>query len=241
MAKTPYVDNNGLLFIFNKIKATFQQKEAKKGLSTNDYTDADKNKLAGIESGAQVNPTKLSELENDKGFVTAADIPDGAAASTTTPKMDGVAAIGSESGFARGDHVHPTDTSRAPASLRINGHSLTEDFSLTAADVDAISTAQKGQVNGVASLGADGKVPSEQLPSYVDDVVEGYYSDGQFYENEGHTVLITGEKGKIYLDVTTNTSYRFGGTAYTQIVSSDMVPLTNQEITDIFNQSLADT
>lgn len=241
MAKTPYVDNNGLLFIFNKIKATFQQKEASKGLSTNDYTDAEKNKLAGIESGAQVNPTKLSELENDKGFVTAADIPDGAAASTTTPKMDGVAAVGSESGFARGDHVHPTDTSRAPASLRINGHSLTEDFSLTSADVGAIPTTQKGQANGVASLGADGKVLSEQLPSYVDDVIEGYYSDGQFYEDGEHATLIAGEKGKIYLDLTTNTSYRFGGTAYTQIVSSDMVPLTNQEITDIFNQSLAAT
>lgn len=241
MAKPPYLDNNGLLFVLNNIKATYQQKEAKKGLSTNDYTDADKNKLGGIESGAQVNPTKLSELENDKGFVTAADIPEGAAASTTTPKMDGTAAVGSETAFARGDHVHPTDTSRASARLTINGHSLTEDFSLTSADVGAISTTQKGQANGIASLGADGKVPSEQLPSYVDDVIEGYYSDGQFYEDEGHATLIIGEKGKIYLDLTTNTSYRFGGSAYTQIVSSDMVPLTNQEITDIFNQSLAAT
>lgn len=33
---------------------------------------------------------------------------------STTPKMDGVAAVGSESTYARGDHVHPTDTSRAP-------------------------------------------------------------------------------------------------------------------------------
>ena len=155
--------------------------------------------------------------------------------------MDGVAAVGSETAFARGDHVHPTDTSRAPASLTINGHSLTKDFSLTSADVGAVPAAQKGQANGVASLGADGKVPSEQLPSYVDDVIEGYYSDGQFYKDGEHATLIIGEKGKIYLDLTTNTSYRFSGTAYTQIVSSDMVPLTNQEITDIFNQSMAAT
>lgn len=35
------------------------------GLSTNDYTTADKNKLAGIEAGAEVNPTSLSELSED--------------------------------------------------------------------------------------------------------------------------------------------------------------------------------
>ena len=42
-------------------------------------------------------------------------------ASSTSPKMDGTAAVGSETGkFARGDHVHPTDTSRAP-----NNHAST--------------------------------------------------------------------------------------------------------------------
>ena len=33
--------------------------------------------------------------------------------STTSPKMNGTAAVGSETKVARGDHVHPTDTSRA--------------------------------------------------------------------------------------------------------------------------------
>ena len=42
----------------------------------------------------------------------AGDVPEGAAASSTTPKMDGTAAVGTETAFARGDHVHPTDTSR---------------------------------------------------------------------------------------------------------------------------------
>lgn len=35
---------------------------------------------------------------------------------TTTPKMDGTAAVGTETAYAKGDHVHPTDTSRAPVS-----------------------------------------------------------------------------------------------------------------------------
>ena len=33
-------------------------------------------------------------------------------------------------------------------------------------------TSQKGEPSGLATLGTDGKVPSTQLPSYVDDVVE---------------------------------------------------------------------
>lgn len=103
------------------------------GLMTSDQV----NKLAGIAAGAEVNvidsitvngtaapvtnktaaltvPTKTSELTNDSGYITGADVPEGAAASTTTPKMDGTAAVGTETAFARGDHVHPTDTSRAP-------------------------------------------------------------------------------------------------------------------------------
>lgn len=42
----------------------------------------------------------------------AGDVPEGSAASSTTPKMDGTASTGSENAFARGDHIHPTDTSR---------------------------------------------------------------------------------------------------------------------------------
>jgi len=63
MAK--YLDNDGLLYLWQKIKNVFATKDALdgkvdkvtgKGLSTNDYTTAEKDKLAGIETGAQVNP-----------------------------------------------------------------------------------------------------------------------------------------------------------------------------------------
>lgn len=58
-------------------------------------------------------PTKISELENDEGFLTALDVPEGAAASTTTPLMDGTASVGTQLAFARGDHRHPSDTTKA--------------------------------------------------------------------------------------------------------------------------------
>ena len=57
-------------------------------------------------------PTKTSDLTNDSGFITSSDIPEGSAASTTIPLMDGTASVGTEMAFARGDHRHPSDTSK---------------------------------------------------------------------------------------------------------------------------------
>lgn len=66
----------------------------------------------------------------------------------------------------------------------------------------------------------NGKIPSSQLPSYVDDVIEGYYYNNKFYKEESHTTEITGESGKIYTDINTNKTYRWSGTTYTEISSS---------------------
>ena len=58
-------------------------------------------------------PSKVSQLENDKKYITLTDIPDGVMASTTVPKVDsGSGSAGTENAFARGDHVHPTDATR---------------------------------------------------------------------------------------------------------------------------------
>lgn len=150
-------DQDSLKLIFKQIKDNMVAQEDGKGLSTNDYTTEDRTKLAGIAAGAQVNvksdwnatsgdavilnkpsiPSKTSELTNDSGFITTSDIPEGAAASTTTPKMDGTATVGTELAFARGDHIHPSDTSRVPVTRTINGKKLEADITLSAADVGA--------------------------------------------------------------------------------------------------------
>lgn len=54
-------------------------------------------------------PTQTSQLTNNSGYITSASVP---TASTSTPKMDGTASVGSETKWARGDHVHPSDTSK---------------------------------------------------------------------------------------------------------------------------------
>lgn len=57
-------------------------------------------------------PKKVSQLENDANYITLAQVPEGAAASTTVPLMDGAADTGKETAFARGDHRHPSDTTK---------------------------------------------------------------------------------------------------------------------------------
>ena len=91
---------------------------------------------------------------------------------------------------------------------------------LTASRVGYIPSTEKGSNGGVATLDNAGKVPSGQLPSYVDDVIEGYKDGADFYTDSAHTDLITPESGKIYVDLHTNTTYRWGGSAYVQISES---------------------
>ena len=74
-----------------------------------------------------------------------------------------------------------------------------------------IKSSLKGANNGVAELGSDGKVPSSQLPSYVDDVLE-YDSQSKF--------PTSGETGKIYIAKDTNLTYRWSGTTYVEISAS---------------------
>lgn len=50
-----YLDLTGLSYLWGKITSKFVAKETGKGLSTNDFTTAEKTKLAGIETGAEVN------------------------------------------------------------------------------------------------------------------------------------------------------------------------------------------
>ena len=104
----------------------------------------------------------------------------------------------------------------------------------TADEVGAISVSAVGAASGVASLDSSGKVPTSQLPSYVDDVIEGYLSDGVFYSDSSHTTAMTGETGKIYIDLSTEKCYRFGGSAYVEISQGgDISAITNSEIDTI--------
>jgi hypothetical protein len=76
------------------------------------------------------------------------------------------------------------------------------------------NVANKGVNNGYASLDGGGKVPSSQLPSYVDDVIE---------VSSFATLPSTGETGKIYITLDTNKIYRWSGSVYVEVSSSATV------------------
>lgn len=94
----------------------------------------------------------------------------------------------------------------------------------------ATHTHTVSQITDLLTASGDdkGKIRSELLPSYVDDVLEGYYDKtaGKFYKEAAKTTEITGEAGKIYVDLPTNDSYRWGGSTWVKISSPLSVSVT---------------
>lgn len=95
----------------------------------------------------------------------------------------------------------------------INGVAFDGSSNITINATDAtsrIASSEKGAANGVATLDASGVIPTAQLPSYVDDVLE-------FTNLAGFPAA--GETGKIFVAKDTNKTYRWSGTAYVYITS----------------------
>lgn len=86
-----------------------------------------------------------------------------------------------------------------------------------------------GDITSVNASAISGVIAAANLPSFVDDVLEGYYgSDGVFYKNHDDSTgkysdAYTGEAGKIYVDFNTNKTYRWGGSKY--VVVSETIAL----------------
>lgn len=99
------------------------------------------------------------------------------------------------------------------------GTNMTDVQSAVNAGVATANNYTDSVAAGKASL-VDGKVPTSQLPAYVDEIQEGYYYDGAFYEDSAHQTIITPTTAKIYLDLSTNKQYRYGGTVYVEVSQS---------------------
>lgn len=165
-------------------------------------------------------PLDTDDLTNGAGFITANDIP------------ADVSAFNNDAGYITksvNDLTNYTTTANMntalglkqnvilASALSIGGTTQTTiEGALGALNTAKINTSDKGVAGGIAELDNTGKVPSSQLPSYVDDVVDGYYNtiDGKFYEESAYTTEIPGEAGKIYISVDTDLQYRWTGSAF---------------------------
>lgn len=112
---------------------------------------------------------------------------------------------------------------------------LTEDIQGVQDALDEF-IATKAQANGLASLDENGKVPANQLPSYVDDVIDVYatydksptgeLSNIALFADAAHNTPIVGEAGKIYQNVTDGEpgyQFRWSGTTWVPIISGGVV------------------
>ena len=124
----------------------------------------------------------------------------------------------------------------AAASSHTHTKSQITDFptSMPASDVKAWAKAANkpsytlGEVTGSLDVSRlSGVIDAAHLPSYVDDVIEGYLNGGKFYKTKGtdgaYSGEITAEAGKIYVDLSNNKTYRWSGSAY--VVISETIAL----------------
>lgn len=227
-----------------------------KGLSTNDYTTNEKNKLAGIAAGAEVNQNAFSNVKVGADTVAADSKTDtlelvaGTDISLTPDTANDKVTIAFNGTIPSGaDEISFTDSTQSwqgydnvtnvEGALVAIGEELT-DFGST-----YIEESQKGAANGVAPLNASSKIDSQYLPSYVDDVIEAYPRSGQTELSQNWLSLTSGgsaltpEAGKIYVlmaDSTTyaaNSQFRWGGTAYVKLSDGGVSSITNAEIDTI--------
>ncbi len=104
-------------------------------------------------AGLAIGGTSGNLLWKGVKVATVSDIPSVPSATTTTPKINGTAAVGSESKWAKGDHVHPTDTSRAPTSHASSATTYGVSSASNYGHAKASGTTPKA--NGTAAVGSE--------------------------------------------------------------------------------------
>lgn len=130
--------------------------------------------------------------------------------------------------------IQKEEEARAAADTALENKLQTNINNLEKKHDDFVAT--KGKANGFASLDDNGLVPSSQLPSYVDDVIEVYatydvsetgkLSNIKLYSDPDHANPITGESGKIYLNITQDEpsyQFRWSGTQFVDSNTSSLI------------------
>jgi len=205
-------------------------------------TAAEVNVLDGITAST----TELNILDGVTASTAEINILDGVTATASEINvLDGITATTTELNYVHGvtsaiqtqidNKVTKNNNITAATKCKITYDAkglVTAGADLVASDIPDLSATYVpqtavGAANGVAGLDGDGKVPTSQLPSYVDDVVDTYIvsgatalSSGWLSATSGGSAL-TPETGKIYVVLTTgeylNKTYRWSGTTYVEI------------------------
>lgn len=162
---------------------------------------ADKTKLNSIDNNANVNIIEKVELN---GSILTPDENKAVNIKVPTKTSD----LTNNSNFVSdASYVHID----VDSALSGSSSNPVENQAIHTALAGKLDTTLKGANSGLAELDANGKVPTSQLPSFVDDVVEA---------NNYDSLPVEGETGKIYVTLDTNKTYRWSGSAYVEISES---------------------
>jgi hypothetical protein len=171
-------------------------------------------KALGNESTAALN----KEIQDRKDADTALD-------TKFTKAVADEAKARTDADTALGARINKEISDRTAADIALD-NKLQANIDALEAKHDAF-VATKGKANGFASLDAKGTVPANQLPSYVDDIIDVYatydksatgeLTNIKLYSDAAHQNAITGEAGKIYINITNGEppyQFRWTGTIF---------------------------
>ena len=127
-------------------------------------------------------PTKVSELTNDSGYITSADVPEGASAYTgTISAVSTTASNGTNNGFARGDHVHNITGSTITSVLGYTPYDNANPNGYTS-NVGTITGVTAG--TGLSGGGTSGAVTVNHSNSVTAKTTQALYPIK--YDSQGH-------------------------------------------------------
>ena len=251
MAKK-YLDDNGLLYFWQKITNKFVAKETGKGLSTNDYTTAEKTKLSGVASGAEVNVIENIEVNGVTGTVSGktasvtiqAGAIDTISVNGTAQTIDAnknvditvptkVSDITNDTGFITG--INSSDVTTALGFTPYNA--TNPDGFQTSAQVDAAIDAKIGSTYKAKGSVAFASLPaaSSSTEGFVYNITDSFTTTADFVEGAGNTYPAG---TNVVIINTTGSTYKYDVLAgFVDLsayqLSADLVAITNAEIDTI--------
>lgn len=213
MAK--FLDENGLLYLWQKIVGKFVAKETGKGLSTNDYTAAEKQKLAGIAENANNYSLPTASAETLGGVKVGAGL-------TITQ------GVLSATGGGTADAVEWANVLNKPTTLA--GYGITDAYTKLEVDGKLSSVYKPAGAVYFASL----PTPSASNLGNVYSMLDAFTTDERFIASEptpypiGTNVVVIQVEAAYYFDILAGFVDLSG-----YLKTTDMVAITNQEIDTI--------
>lgn len=240
-----YLDDNGLLYFWQKINNGFVAKDGSKVLSDENYTAVEKTKLAGIEAGAEINdidtikvngtaqtitsksvditvPTKVSDLTNDSGFISSY--------TETDPIFTASAAYGITS-----TDISNWNAKAETSAIPTNNNQLTNGAGYqTASDVNSAIDAKISSAYKIKGSVAFASLPTVQADreGFVYNITDSFTTTSDFVEGAGKSypagtnVVIVNVSGTTYKYDVLSGFVDLSG----YVLSSDLVAITNAEI-----------